>query len=297
MKFLNKHHVATRTALKEVNTVTVYKNGQLTLWEKSNGDFNLKATKKIITSDYNLLKSISHIPVLIRLLTIPRNAQQKLEINDLYTEIKKIRGHLSISTPDYSVQHTILASSEKFLSIALNSNIKCEEAWQENLHQYTHGLDDALDHNCRRATEIQLTELHATMERWRGMHLINTMDRTLVVGTHGPRECLIEMQYFREWYLQMRGIKNAENRILYYVETLPNMLAKIDIKQDLIERFLAAAELNKSLGKVVKNGNDQTMSKDVLGYYAPAIMSTLFAKANTHAVNKGSSSETIGRRR
>lgn len=271
-----QHRAASKPALAHVQSVIIYKNEELSLWHKKTDDFSLIASKVIINDYYRLLKNITHIPVLIRMHDIPYTAEKKSALKKEQDEMKVITNNLEVSAEDYETQMQILKKSEAFLSWALS----CEEVaikWQKKLDQYTASLQDEIDHNCRRTTQIQLTHLHETLNNWQEDYALKMENsRTIIVGPHGPRNGLIEKQYFLELYKNVLGIKNAENDRLYYVESLPTHIAKINIKSDLIDGFLGLAELNKSLGVVAKDGSPKTMFSDILKNYAPSVLSGFF---------------------
>lgn len=124
------------------------------------------------------------------------------------------------------------------------------------------------------ATRLQLNGLHQTIVQWMSqlnIHLDSS--RVLIVSSHGPREDLIEKQYFLDLYAQ-HGIQNAEkgSSHIICVEMLPEQIATVS-KESLID-FLRKHQINMMIGQNML-GDPQAMNKDVLGRYAPEVIKKL----------------------
>lgn len=98
--------------------------------------------------------------------------------------------------------------------------------------------------------------------------------RVLITTAHGPREDLIEKQYFLDIYAQ-GGIINAEkgtNHIIC-VEMLPEQIATVS--QDALIAFLKKHQMNNKSIAINMLDDDQAMNKDILGKYAPEVLKKL----------------------
>ncbi|KTD46441.1 hypothetical protein [Legionella quateirensis] len=124
------------------------------------------------------------------------------------------------------------------------------------------------------ATRLQLNGLHQTIAQWMSkFNLYLDSSRVLIVSSHGPREDLIEKQYFLDLYAQ-HGIEDAEKGSSHVicVEMLPEQIATVS-KESLID-FLRKHQLNMMIGHNML-GDPQAMNKDVLGQYAPEVIKNL----------------------
>jgi hypothetical protein len=125
-----------------------------------------------------------------------------------------------------------------------------------------------------RATELQLKGIHQIVSRWMSSEevvLVNS--HVLIVTSHGPREGLIEKQYFLDLFSK-QGIVDAEKESghIICVEMLPEQIATV--KQSSIINFLKKQQLNRQIGQNML-GDSNAMKKDVLSQYAPPVLEQL----------------------
>ncbi|WP_058527938.1 hypothetical protein [Legionella erythra] len=121
------------------------------------------------------------------------------------------------------------------------------------------------------ATKIQLQGMHRILLNWVEKYSIQAKyTRSLIVTASGPREQLIERQYFEEM-LAKQNLKNDEKGIRYIhtIEMLPQQIATVTDKE--LIGFLQRHELNSDIGKNMLN-NPLGMDKDVLGEHAPGVL-------------------------
>lgn len=277
--FHQEHHNASLYLLDQIPTVLIYKEGILFLWERIGDTYREKKYQQIVGREYTLLKDVAHIPALI-LTTIHPYLFGIKQYSDYLNDLATILSHLrSLSNSaaifpdsDQDSQLIMITKSIKlieFLSITANqdqvgTSVKC----------YMQDIQPHLEHNKKSATELQLKSLHYSIRNWSGNdNLQLEKSRVLIVGLHGSRQRMIEMQYFVKLYQDL-GFRDVEDDMLYYVEVLPSHIEKIDILNDLIINFLGGAEVNKLIGQTIL-GTSKGMFSDVLYNHAPTVLDEL----------------------
>lgn len=276
-EFLVEHHKTAKQALSRINNVMVYKEDILSLWLNHNNGFQKINEKQVIRDQYTHIKQIVHVPVYIETLlhtTSPRNHAKKL------LELKQLQNKLLLASkklPD-TKDKIILQKSIGVISELCDNNIS---EYSFLLKKYLNEIANEVEDVCAQATSIQIKDsLDRVTRQWISDYKINMeASRVLIVGTHGPKEGRIEMQYYEALYNHYH-MKNVENDKLYYVESLAKHIPSIDIQKDLIEEFLAKEELNKIYG-VSRYGNCKWMSGDVLSKHAGSSVHGLFAGMKT----------------
>jgi len=262
--------------------VIVYSNSSLSLWQHAgSGQYKQLETAPSPAKEepYILLKTLSHISVWLS-ITLQSMAAQKLWLAKTNPELNKI--HTSLNTLKNLGNQQLkphLPVMDYTLSVIQQAKT-CQQATEivQLQQDYLQQSKACNEHYSRLATRIQLQGLHKIVETWRTQRMLNLhRSRVMIVGPHGPRDQLIEKQYFHDMYVRA-GIADGEhnNGHLVYVEMLPEQLQDIDIAS-LITSFLGRHQINKLIGKELLN-DEQAMFNDVLGKYAPPVIKELAEK-------------------
>lgn len=280
-RFLDSHHHSRHASLAQVNHVLVYHLGELSFWNKAeDGFYQLGCQQLLQVGDaYDQLKKVVHVPVYLQTLLLMSGEPDKLKL----LQLKLCLDHLLLQ-PEFQSQseaaahqRSLLLKTKALLDLALRSPPD-PALYREGVNRLFLDLKGELAYLRQRATELQLERLQTKVEEGiRNYRMDLRRCRVLVTGPHGPREGLIEVQYFERLFQEKLGLRSALNDRVYYSESLPAQLKKIDIKRDLIEGFLANAEVNKSIG--VSYAHDKkALFSDVLARSAPLALAGLFKK-------------------
>lgn len=283
--FLDEHELAAKLSLLTIDHVIIYVEGDLKLWQRAEGS-NFKEIASIASAAkgrlYKILKEVGHIPVLLTSMIEPIikglcNLQHKknaldvlsVELKAIYKQtyplLTQLGNEIDMSIIIGAIELLEIIKTQPFTQIELKNLLKT----------YLNKIKPTIGLISRMATNIQLTSCNDIVMEWlKHVSLDLEKTRVLVVGTHGPRNGLIEMQYFESLYLT-RGLKDVEDDKVYYVESLLSHIAKINIKEDLIEGFLAGSEINKNIGDLILD-DSKGMFQDVLHAYAPSVLEHLF---------------------
>ncbi|KGP63453.1 hypothetical protein EP47_09600 [Legionella norrlandica] len=252
----------------------IYLNGHLSLWQKNkDGAFSESDDQKTpaLGDSYNLIKSISHCSVWLTMIfqsMIERRARNSRHIIDLL-KLKSCLHDLRCLDekirPELPVIHKIMTYLAQAQVITNLSQMKKLQS------QYLQEMKIINEDYASRAAQLQLQGMHKILGGWKtnaGIQLEKT--RVLIVCSHGPREELIEKQYFLDLYAKY-GIPDAEKRSSHIicVEMLPEQIATVG-KDSLID-FLRKHQINSLIGQDML-GDSQAMNKDVLGKYAPDVL-------------------------
>lgn len=277
-EFLVAHHQSAKTALKNIPHVIVYHQNELSLWKACDSGYQSVEKVKIVTShdEYTAIKTIVHIPLYIQTvlqsdLPLEKNALLVYR-NDLLLLQQQLIEQ-KVSTQDLVNK---LAVVKRTLMILETMLIKGKQ--EEMLTAYLQTVKPAMVYLSQRVTDIQLERFKIALDRIHKEYEVNASTcRVIVTGAHGARNGLIETQLLSQYYQKKTGVSEVLNNIVYYSESLPQHISTIDISRDLINSFLANAELNKSYG--CKYAQDKTMMfKDVLSPYASSTIMRLFKK-------------------
>ncbi|KTD50343.1 hypothetical protein Lqui_1668 [Legionella quinlivanii] len=270
--FLDYHR---RTSLSQpltnIDHVITYHNGILELWGKQNDhrlDIQDSAETEALKPTYNILKSLSHNSVILDcvLRSIStyqvRTSQDELDLLnlvELLTELRSKDPHY-IKPYQAAIEQLIFIADKARLSACLRE-IACLQA------RYSGEISSVNEGYLKQAAELQLTGMHQIISRW---NLAFNKTRVLIAVAEGPKEDLIEGQYFDALY----KVKGEDKPNLDYVVMLPKQLGTITgacLIDNLRERLL-----NQSIAKNML-GCPKKMARDVLGPYAPAVLERLFA--------------------
>ncbi|WP_131781521.1 hypothetical protein [Legionella gresilensis] len=275
-QFLINHHKAAQACSKKITQVIVNLSGKLSLWVKQGNQFVLKKEVTIPSPQgfYSRVKQISHIPLLI-LEHVKQLNEGLIEIKEFKKAMKDINNKLSVILENLTnifnpetieTQRKILTETRNFVLVVIDDN---------NIHQISQKTENyfskikyLLDKNIHFGGEAIIKELDHQIDKWslkNNLQLLHT--RVLVVGPQGPRDGEPMIQYFESLfnkYLSNSTAKVLNAKRVYYVETLPKLMNKINIEEDLIKDFLLGEEFNKLMGNQVLS-NSNALFKNILG--------------------------------
>lgn len=273
--FLEAHTNIALSKLVNIEHVIAYLNGKVVLCQRSSkGKYaEIKsASSAAQKAPYQLIKSLSHVSVLIAILLESNfysdldNKREYLDRLSIYLEQLKISNNEKVK--DY-----LPLINRSLCIIKQAQSCSSQEEISLLLNKYLQDLKHTHESIALQATQLQLASLNRIMSEWLAIKNIQLeKSRVLILGTHGPREDLIEQQYFESLY-EKYGLKNPKNMHVIYVEVLPEHVANIKIEM-LIENFLSKHELNKDIGEKML-ADRKAMFKDVLGQYAPQVIKSL----------------------
>ena len=222
---------------------------------------------------YNLLKSTTHLSVWMNMVLQSIN-DKKMKIEAHVGDLKKIKIHLIylISLVQMVEEFHLL---EKMILI-VNQIIVIEDLGEIKSQSVTYLKEMGPINNkfSAQVVALQLNGMHQIVNYWLKDKPID-LDKTriLIVSPKGPREGLIEKQYFLDLFAK-EGLHDAEKGSghILNVEMLPEHISTVSTSS-LIE-FLQKHEINIGIGKTMLN-NPQAMNKDILAPFAPEVLSRL----------------------
>jgi hypothetical protein len=300
-QFLQSHeHYATQTPLTGINDVIIYHKGNLSLWRKNSAN-NLELTTRrktpALKDTYQFIKSLSHCSVWLSMVMQSMQEKKVLTLNhyrdtlQIINYLKQLKLLVSEQEQIAKVFEQLCASNDTNNSIKTGAHIqrinlidlllyvavqvlekgKNREEIGTLLQSFLKSVQELNTQCASYATRIQLQGMHRIVLDWAELYSIQVEStRVLIVTASGPREQLIEKQYFEEM-LAKQNLKNDEKGIRYIhcIEMLPQQIATVT-DRELID-FLQQHELNSSIGKNMLN-NSLGMDKDVLAEHAPAVL-------------------------
>ncbi|MDI1352264.1 MAG: hypothetical protein PSV35_05765, partial [bacterium] len=234
MDFLSSHeNYATSHSLAAVEHVIIYVNGNLSLLRK-NGEQNFSEVEKVVTpaleEEYDLLKTLSHISVWLNVIFQSILDDQEL-LENYEGNLNKIKNHLEeLKTLNDQRIKTKLANINQILSV-INQTLSSKNLADicQIYNQYLSLSRVINEAYSGQATQLQINGLHEIINHWQLKEQIQwEKTRVLIVITQGPREDLIEKQYFIDLY-EKNGIPEAEktSRHVICVEMLPEQIATV----------------------------------------------------------------------
>lgn len=277
-KFLYQHRINGKSALHHVHHVVVLFDAKLSLWHKvENIRFAQIASAQTGAkqNEYTLLKQISHIPVLLMSLLQPV-LDDLSTINDIHSTIDEVRTELnSLATDLVKDPATAVHINMVLKSLWLLDNIKNSPSdnTKKLVNIYLRTIHHDLKEKARAATQVQLTSMRVIEDWLKQYHIELKATRVLIVGTHGPRNKLVEQQFLEALY-EKHGLTDQVDDRIFYVEMLPKNMSSLDIHQDLIQEFLGSCELNKHIGHWTFN-NKKAMFADILHEHGPSVLKDL----------------------
>lgn len=278
-EFLESHNqYANVKPLTHINHVITYTNGHLSLWRK-NLDDSFSEVELLKTpaleENYILIKSISHLSVWLSFV-LQSIIDGKVKSIHHDQDLQKIKFYLSRLK---EIEHDWLKNERSVMNKI--EKIIDQVSYSNNIIQintiYFHYLLVITTINkaySLQATQLQLHGMNHIVLNWIKQEDIK-LDKTrvLIACAHGPRQDLIEKQYFLDLYSK-QGIENAEKESghIICVEMLPEQIDSLD--RSILIDFLKKHLLNSQIGKTML-GDPNAMNKDVLGEYAPGVLNNL----------------------
>lgn len=247
----------------------VLKDGLLSLWHNQDGTICEIESETLAPPAYHEVKTACHIPIILWDLL----KSERLGQSEIAAVIDKL-GAITIS-PTIKISKINDIRSIVDNTIQLLKTLDSDHAILDLFQQYRLEIKPKIDSLSKYAVKLQLKQLDFIAKIWQEKYNIDLKkNRVLIVGAHGPRKGLIEMQYFRSWYRSSIEDEPVKNNYVYYIEMLVHKMKEIDIKEDLIEGFLAQEEYNKSVAGWVLD-NPLGMEEDVLNSFAPDVLMKL----------------------
>lgn len=297
-QFLQSHEqYATQTPLEGINHAIIYHKGRLSLWSKNAKNELVLTTRHntpALKDEYQFIKSLSHCSVWLSMVMqsiqekkaiTPYHKRDTLRIINYLEQLKQLVAEqkqiaklfeklCEPNTSDKSgVQNRRVNPIDLLLYFAARV-LEINETGEKISVLLQSLLSSVQELNTRcasYATTIQLQGMHRILLNWAEKYSIQVKyTRSLIVTASGPREQLIERQYFEEM-LAKQNLTNDEKGIRYIhtIEMLPQQIATVNDKE--LIGFLQKHELNSNIGKNMLN-NPLGMDKDVLGEHAPGVL-------------------------
>jgi len=269
-EFSREYKLAGQRALADVKSIMIYREGNLGLWLAQQNDYQEVDRVNVICEQYQHLKEVAHIPVLI--LSVIQSTETHSDMAENREKLRRIGEKLRKILQDLPSLETEVCSARKVVteSIQITDMLGLEiagsgqkEALLATFDLYLKGIKPTLDSLCQLAAKIQLKNFQdRVVERVEKYNICLKQNRIMIVITHGPRENNLEGSCFSALYEERLNLKKIENDKLYYVEMLPQQIHRISVKEDLIP-FLASQELNKCIGQKIL-GKTDAMFEDIL---------------------------------
>lgn len=246
-------------------------NNKLALWVRTeNGSYTEKEIKSTAADSdaYLIVKALSHISVNLTML-LNSLVNDFVNSQNIVPRLKKI-DHVLMTLENASlgskIKHSLLVKQSRLLiEQALNSQKK--DDIEIKLNGYLMDVLPIIDECCQQATQLQLDSLRAITNTW---SIQFERSRVLILGSQQPRVDLIEQQYFEHLYAQQGFNNQGSQKMIYYVEMLPEQLAH-QTPLSLLRQFLAPIELNRRIA-IAMLGDPNGMNKDVLGRFAKIVL-------------------------
>ncbi|WP_167554536.1 hypothetical protein [Legionella israelensis] len=277
--FMDNHAKLAQYRLEHIEHIILYKNGYLTLLTR-NKDNNYKEEQSFATAAlqerYKLVKAISHLSVSI-VEMVNMYLEKKIgrdKLMDLLRSLSKDASniHSFLDKKNKTIDQKSLQLTREFLSKVLNcqADFPTDEALLCSLKNYLGKIKGLNEQHAKEAAALQLNSLRDIMQKWLNMESfhLNT-SRILIVGTHGPRKNLIEMQFFKK-LLSDNQLTSKADDLLVYIEMLPRQISKVTT-DEIIHDFLAPHEANKKVADSLLS-DERAMFKDVLAPYGKEVL-------------------------
>lgn len=258
--------------------MVIYLHGELQLLQRNeDGVFELieRRATPATESPYLLLKTTCHFPII--LYGILRHALQgTISLSEIPTKIKPLQERIRTLIKDFPNDIVEVKSILALMLNYLEQMSNCKESKQLARYvSYLQELRPQFALYSAKAAELQLTGLQQISMDWLHKQQLNLAKTyIIIVGARGPKQGLIEHQYFttlRAHYGQTE--KNTLSGGLIYSEMLPQQMGTITT--ELLIDDLARELHNMHIGLDML-GEQHAMFKDVLGQFAAPILKSLF---------------------
>lgn len=267
-KFMNIHKNEAPTHLSTVKNIIIYHGGLTELWKKdTSGDYNQAGIASTAAAQdvYKVRKNLSHLAVSINVLASSfALVADEDSFSRIHAAAGSMFGTLGLLPKSIQTEYALLieASASALLRLAASTSSRMEVA--DACRKYNGITKIILQEYAKESAQVQIISLENIMDKWTQEHHILPEDtKALIVVAHGPRQKLLETQYFEQW-----GKGKLQ---IFPVEMLPAQMSSINVKKDLILGFLAEQLLNQQIGKRMLD-DENAMFKDILAPYAEEIL-------------------------
>ncbi len=273
-EFLESHYqYAKQQPLIGINHVIIYHKGSLALLEKKPDEALVErelVDTPALQTEYNLIKSMAHLSVWLNIILDSIIAKAK-QTKQHQTGLLSIRAHLELLKKsddtliknEYKVIDSLIAVIDKIMVSSIEEVKKIQKFYLAQISIINMSYS-------QKATELQLNGMSQVISSWIEKHKLNLKDtRVLIVCAHGPKQDLIETQYFLHLYKQA-GMANAEQ--LGYVLPVTMLAEQIaTLSQEHLINFLRKHQMNSLIGERMLD-DPNAMNSDVLGKFAPPVL-------------------------
>ena len=264
-QFLKTYDKTALAHLKDIKHVVVYLRGQLLLLRQNelNGYEEAESSESATrNSTYRQLKTFAHSAVTVNMLVADKQAHKLREFN------KKLK-QLTLNHEAEILPYRQFINESIYLIDSILSHWDIQESDKQLIENYNQTINKALNNYMMAAARLQLQSMSATMKDWSERYQIKAETlRIVIVCASGPREGMIERQFFESWLQKQNGSK----RLIYQMEMLHEQMPQLKI--DKLIDFVGKQELNKSIGKQLLN-DENALFKDLLAEHADSILQGL----------------------
>lgn len=252
------------------------------LWRRTEGiHFEPMATEETPAAEecYLLLKTISHLAVRLHMV-LNRLLTGEIELKQLATRLSPIQEQLLTLKNDYSKQVASELSVIKLTLATINQALDCSKTKQiKDLNErYLKEMEAHHERYGRQVCDLQLSGLNSIVLKWTSEGAFNfNSTYFILVGSRGPKQGLIEMQYF-QWLRRSQRLSdmNTPSCGILYVEMLPEQMT---VSPQLLIKDLARDLANQDIGESVLHSRN-AMNEDVLSRHAEPILNRLHTPIN-----------------
>lgn len=265
--FLITHENLAKHTLADVQHVIIYLNGRLHLWKKASlGNYEEidQAITPALMDPYILQKTLMHKHVEINLI-LNTFYEANLSLKNVYAELDRINMELT-NIRQFEEAKKCSDMVHPMQNLILNIKGQSERSLiREIQQQYLTDVKPLITKYGRQAAHMQLSGFHSIMSSWSTSYPINFAEtRVIITGPKGPRQKMIEVQYFEKIY-KLHGIaEDANEEYIAYAESPAATISSIKINDLIIE--LAKQKLNTWVGEEML-GDKKAMNKDILAEY------------------------------
>ena len=266
---LNNH---SRAAYRRAREEALARTGPVVLVESD--DLVLKygqqrLVARVIPDEYQVLKTISHVPLAVHALLAGREQLDDPRVFDLkeYREYIAAAGKALMSRglrdEQLARQRKILAESDKLLA----RGIEKREVTKDDLDAFYKAVSQEIDANAADAARAEIDGLHKQMTAWKAKLTGKEWSQMTIVvmGSQMPRKDNLAVQYFA----RLLGV-GGEGRRIIYAEALFDESKALDL--------LGTHLVDTGIGEAFF-ADPQRMHRDLLADATRTYLDTLFKKA------------------
>lgn len=289
--FLHTHEFLAKHTLKDIQHIVIFLNGKLHLWKQDTPGYYVEIDQVVspATEDaYNLRKTLIHKSAELNIIWISLN-QNIIGLETMQEEITRIGIELenlayTLELPDNIHQKPLLDMITPSQEAIFQAKSCCTRQDVVKIQAaYLQAIKPIIKSYGMESTKIQLHGLNNCMKKWSsGYDMALETSRIIVVGGKGPREGMIEIQYFKNCY---KNYPENPDEYIRYCESPTSSISTVNIPH-LIEEW-AKERLNQYIALDML-GDIKGMNKDVLASYAPDVLDQMNADnaGNTCPIHK-----------